>query len=405
MPKPNSCFLHIPKSGGSALTRHLTAVLGRSTVFRADGSNHLNVPLAVLLGRFHVVTGHFSFAQITADLLSTTFLFTFLREPVDRMLSLYYFLREAELGPEGDLALASAHTLPEILAALLVPMRPSTWSNDQTFLLSGARGREQSAEELLPAALRNLERFDLVGLHEEYDAGVEYLGKARGWPLQSPPRFKVTRERPTREQVDPVLLAEILRFNACDVQLYARARELWEDAKLGKAVPVAPAAEPAEAAAAVARPDIHAFAEHGNKQILITKVGVRGQLTDALNVVGHGDRARIILSGHSAITEADVTVGIRLIDELGVEVYGVDTRMLGHQVSVAAGREFEIVFTIDMILAPGGYYLTAALHAGSEHQHKCYHWLDNVLVFECRNLQAPRFSGVADLKASVSSSS
>ncbi len=405
MQKPNSCFLHIPKSGGTALVHHLSAVLGESTVFHAGGSPYINAPLTVLLSRFPVVTGHFSFAQMTDALLSTTFLFTFLREPADRILSLYHFLREAELRPEsdpiGDLALAKVHPLAELLAGLPVPMRPSAWSNDQTFLLSGARSYDQPAEELLPTALRNLERLDFVGLHEDYDAGVRHLGGARGWPLQAPPRFKVTRDRPTREEVDPALLAEILRFNSCDVQLYARARELWEATRQGGTA-VSPPAAPAPAAPL--ERNIHAFAEHGNKQILITKVSVRGQLTDTVNIVEHGDRARIILSGHSAITEDDVTVGIRLIDELGVEVYGVNTRMLGHQVSMTAGQDFEAVFTVDMILAPGGYYLTAALHAGSEHQHKCYHWLDNALVFECRHLQAPRFSGVADLKASFASS-
>jgi lipopolysaccharide transport system ATP-binding protein len=115
-----------------------------------------------------------------------------------------------------------------------------------------------------------------------------------------------------------------------------------------------------------------------------------------------GDRVFVDIRGHSQITERAVTVGIRITDELGLEVYGVNTQLLGTAVSVRAGEDFDLTFDFEMRLSPGTYRLTTAIHAGDDHLHKCYHWIDNALSFECRRSDAPSFSGLVNLQAQVS---
>ena len=169
--KTRSCFLHVPKSGGSSVIALLQSCLGESNVFHANASRYQQAPLQFLLNQYPVVAGHFSFAQISAALLEDAFFFTFLREPVDRALSLYYYCQQQGPCPGRD------HTAD---AEKLDADRISPWSEWQTYLFSGAPHCDFPAEALLPAALRNLEQMDFVGVHEQFDEGVQRLAEDPG---------------------------------------------------------------------------------------------------------------------------------------------------------------------------------------------------------------------------------
>jgi hypothetical protein len=419
MPPQPACFLHVPKSGGSSVISSLRSTLGAARLFHANESRYQHGPLDVLLAlhpdRYQVVAGHFSFAQITDTLLDRAFFFTFLREPVDRVLSHYYYYRSLETpAPYGDrVAQAQELDLEPFVEGL--PARLSPWSNWQTFVFSGATHSEQPAEELLPAALRNLERMHFVGIHDEVDEGFRRLCEIRHWPAPPPlSRENVTPRRLGREQVPPGVRQRLAELNACDRQLFARARELWNITKTGQDAAMAlkstsvarPSADPVPGSG-VQVPgsgfrNEHGRNEHGTREITLTRIHFRTEPTRDEGIVHEGDRVFVELRGHSQITEDDVTVGIRLTDDLGLEVYGVNTRLLGTTVTARAGEDFELTFAFEMRLSPGIYRLTTAIHAGEDHLRKSYHWIDNALSFECRRAEAPRYSGLVDLQAQVS---
>ena len=144
------------------------------------------------------------------------------------------------------------------------------------------------------------------------------------------------------------------------------------------------------------------MSEHGTKEILVTGVRIVAEGTDRPEEIVVGDCVSIRLRGHSRITADDITVGIRICDNLGLEIYGVNTRLLDVDVALHAGQDFGVTFSFDMHLAPGFYHLTAAIHAGTDHLHKCYHWIDDVIDFECQHRGALTFSGVTNLRATSS---
>ncbi len=392
-----SCFIHVPKSGGSSVISLLQSSLGEANVFHANASRYQQAPLEFLLSRYPVVAGHFMFAQVSTALLERTFFFTFLREPVDRALSLYYYWLQQARRPEyGRKDLARTLDLETFVAALSDTTRPSPWSNWQTFIFSGATDCEQPATELLRAAMRNLERLDFVGVHEQFDEGMQRLGEVHGWPLRSsPPRVNVTAGRPSADSIDPGLRECFQSLNGCDAVLFARARELWEQAK----------ARPVHHARIAFVPLLaqqrHARVEQGTREIVFTSIEVGGESTGLQGAVGLHERGLIRLRGHSSIAADDVTVGLRISDSFGVEVYGVNTLMLGVDVALEADQDFELTFAFDMILAPGTYQLTVAIHASEDHLHKCYHWIDNAVAFECRHHHPPAFTGLVNLKAAA----
>ena len=153
------------------------------------------------------------------------------------------------------------------MAAITQPRRPgsrpiasSPWSNWQTYLFSGAAHCDHAAVDLLPAALRNLEQMDFVGIHEELEAGVRRLAELRGWTLQPAlPRVNVTAGRPPLEAINPALVdrlprAQPLRRGA----LCARARAVGRRADPTRALCVAAGHSPARRAVSHAHRAWHA---------------------------------------------------------------------------------------------------------------------------------------------------
>ncbi len=391
--RSRSCFVHIPKCGGSAVISALKSALP-GEFFHANVGCHQRAPLPLLLERYPVIAGHFTFAQIPEAVLNDTFVFGFLREPVDRVLSLYYFYRaqNARAGLDGRVSLAQTFDLPSLVARL--PDRVGPWSNWQTFVLSGAKDCERPATELLPDALRNLERMSLVGIQDDLDEGINRLGRLRGWPLGGITRVNVT-ERPPLHVIDRSLVQRLRELNSCDAELFARARQLWQACK---ALPI----DVGEARDGPNQVDQKRPSEYGTQEIVLTGADVLAASGNDARVIYQDERVAIRLRGRSHIRATDVTIGIRVTDELGIEIYGVNTRLLDLAIALDAGQEFELTFSLDTRLAAGRYFLTAAVHADEDHLHRCYHWIDNVATFECQWRGRAGFSGVVDLRATAS---
>lgn len=84
-------FLHIPKTGGTSVHDFLVNQFESSECF-PDRFNTLRSHSAETLGRYKYFSGHYDMDGIER-IPGEKFVFTFLRDPVDRVLSLYYFWR------------------------------------------------------------------------------------------------------------------------------------------------------------------------------------------------------------------------------------------------------------------------------------------------------------------------
>jgi hypothetical protein len=380
-----SCFLHVPKTGGSSLTAALAASLGPHDFYQLPSDRAGKVPVARLLERYRAVAGHFTMAHLE-PVSSSAFLFTFLREPVDRVVSLFHFYRLQQAGAHLDprvTAVKSADAFAAFVDGLSDRLSP--WSNWQTYVFSGASDCESPAVKLLPRALANLDRFDFVGVQDELTRGADVLGRLRGWSLVLPPRrINVTTERPGLAQLPGRTRSKLDELNRCDAELFERARRRWADVRASSEMVGAPTMGGWQSPDDVSQPDVAA-----NRDIEVT--GVR--VDTSCGVIAVGIMSRIACE--------DVTVGIRISDASGVEVYGVNTRMLGRRVPLTPTAGVEIVFTLDLMLLRGEYSVAVAVHDGDDHLEKCHHWVDTAAQFSC-DRSAPRpFSGMVDLNATA----
>ncbi len=127
------------------------------------------------LRQYRFLSGHFGYNDIAA-LLRESYSFTFLRDPVDRVLSLYKFCMHADMQKQFAVARAASNlglegflgsTLPEVCEMLdnqqTWQLARNYWQEDRLAL------RHVSDGDLLEMAKSHLAQFSRVGLTESFE--------------------------------------------------------------------------------------------------------------------------------------------------------------------------------------------------------------------------------------------
>ena len=379
---PRTVFLHMPKTGGWWVLSSLQRSLPPDTLYAVPSERVGDVPLSVLLANYGTVVGHFSWRHLL-PVLDDCFTFTFLRDPVERVLSLYYFYRRQADVPNLDHWVERVKRSRDIDTFVdELTGHPSPWSNWQTFILSGMRDGEHAPSAMLDAASRNMARLNLVGVQDDLGGGLRVLGRLRGWNVETPEgRVNDTPGRPGTQALQPRTLETLRALNELDAALFEQARQRWAAHVAGHDV---------ASASAPNNTDIEVQVnESGTREVLIDRVTI----DDA-----HG---QIVIDGHSLTQADDVTVGIRITNGAGVVIFGTNTWLLGQRLSVRPGDPLHVVFRLDMGLVPDTYTVTAAIHEGPDHLVRCFHWIERAGQFVRPPRPGQSFGGLVDLRASV----
>ncbi len=232
MPNRNEAliFLHIPKTGGSTLYKILARQYSRAQTLRLEGPQiaaFQTLPEAER-GRYRLVEGHLHFGFHRFIPGPSTYV-TFLRRPIERVLSFYHYARSTFDHYLYPLLAIERLDLKTLLA------RESTVElcNGQTRQLAGEewedpqRAVTRAALERAQANLRS--HFRVVGLLEEFDASLLLLRRAFDWHSPFYVKENVTKEKPADMSLDDETRRLIEDANSLDVELYEYARGLFEE--------------------------------------------------------------------------------------------------------------------------------------------------------------------------------
>jgi hypothetical protein len=217
-------FLHIPKTAGSTVLRILEHEYGHDGVLKLYDSvfgDEVAALRADELGRTRVVAGHFYFG-VHSRLTGPCRYVTFLRDPLDRVVSHYEFARR---WPDHYLHEPASKMNLADYVRFCGAAEPN---NDQTRLLAGremASSNGASSPAMLSVAKRNLDFHAAVGLTEAFDASLVLMRRVFGWRRP----FYVSHnvgDRARQEAQLPRNAREVIEaHNALDVELYQYARE------------------------------------------------------------------------------------------------------------------------------------------------------------------------------------
>lgn len=235
VPRGKAIFLHIPRTAGSSLGEILRQIYPRERRVRISPHDldHLEARRADLV-RADAICGHVSFGFHELDGIDARYV-TFLRHPVDRVVSLYEHQARSP-DSENHRLIADGMTLKDLLRSEQSPQ----FNNHMVRLIAGLPDSEPAYDRhLLERAQGNLDAyFDFVGLTERFEESVALLSKTLGWtssPSAPPLSVRSARRSAT---VDDETRAEILRCNALDLDLYGRVvREQHPYATLGPGPP------------------------------------------------------------------------------------------------------------------------------------------------------------------------
>ncbi len=234
MSQPLFLYLHLPKTAGVAVRNLLAAHYREEQVRDVIGPDYLASEQSIReldaaqKSRVGLIAGHFSYGLHKAFDRPCQY-FSMLRDPVDRMVSLYYFTRSNSRHPRH--AQAQRMSLADYVCSGVHP----ELENCQTKMISGrpecnfVAGTEPCNEQDLVRAKTHLAgHFVSVGLFEQMDLSLLMLCRAMDWKYLPARRTNVTSVRRTLSELGSSEREAILTVNHFDQQLHEYAKTLFE---------------------------------------------------------------------------------------------------------------------------------------------------------------------------------
>jgi hypothetical protein len=219
-------FLHTQKTAGTSIQAMARWAYGNKNVV-----SHADYIELTREGceSFPFVSGHFGF-EFARPLMDGRYCFTFLRDPIERLISLHAFCAAQNSDDIPIYYLARRNDLEGFLkAAAIEPYRGSLW-NHQVWQLAVGRDvpplvfiDDFQPSKLLTMAKRNLRAFDYVGFVETFDEDATEIFKAIG--VESPDllSFNVSASKPSVESLPASTVVLLRELTALDRKLYRHA--------------------------------------------------------------------------------------------------------------------------------------------------------------------------------------
>jgi hypothetical protein len=236
---PQIVFMHVPKTAGTSVQVYFAGFMGsrrHNQIVRVNTIHEDAAPETLQAAKeARYVGGHLDWKTFEEISHPDTFLFTILRDPVDRFLSSYFFLQEFPPHYEGQETVKHIKGMPfeEFCATQDNAVRTYT-DNILARQFSGDLKHfpENEAEVLsmTETAISHLTRFNHIGFQHQLEEALHTIArKANLLPPAKIPRQNVTKK--PAEQLPVITRDDVLRLAAPkllgDLKIYHAAQALY----------------------------------------------------------------------------------------------------------------------------------------------------------------------------------
>ncbi|MCT4595272.1 MAG: sulfotransferase family 2 domain-containing protein [Anaeromicrobium sp.] len=234
-------FLHIPKTAGGTLHGILKkrfkedermAIASYPNISKCKGILKLEKLSYDERKKLNYIFGHYAFG--IHELLPKEFTYiTFLRNPVERIISLYYYLKNPARLKKKKYTIKEIENIMERMKTLekFIEEGPKNkLSNGMTRLLCGnekiQRDSSVNKQDLEKAKKHLMEYFCFFGITEEFDKGLSILENIFGWePIEYKNKHVV--KHPSVAEIPEEIIRKIEEMNELDIELYQFAKEKY----------------------------------------------------------------------------------------------------------------------------------------------------------------------------------
>ena len=239
------CFIHIPKTGGvtlhSVLIDQYPFKKRMSFVAKHEAHKFYDLPDAEK-ATYKLLKGHIWFDAEKFSANKDTIFFTYLRQPIQRTISHYYYLfqnpnhRLHKEMTENNYSLKQLYNMGKVL----------NLDNCMVRFISGNCNKDWDTmnEDDLALAIANFDKyFNHFGIQEYYDESLLILANQLGWKSPFYSRLNEGNKK-KKEPFDAETQQMMIHFNRLDEKLYKHALDkfllLKEEHKdmLAKQLPV-----------------------------------------------------------------------------------------------------------------------------------------------------------------------
>jgi len=215
-------FLHIPKTAGTSIVDLARLHYGQKNI--CSHGDFMGIEAASLIAT-PFVSGHFGY-EFARELMPGRYSFTFLRDPIERTISFYYFCQTRNPDEFEEYRIAQENSLSRYLEMAIESKQLDSWNN-QTRLLAHSResASKFSETELLSLAKLHLDDFSYIGFTESFEQDSGVVARAMGMGPKQAGHSNVTPKRVSVDELTSNTRRLLEKVNELDIELYQYAKQ------------------------------------------------------------------------------------------------------------------------------------------------------------------------------------
>lgn len=215
-------FLHIEKTAGTSLVSYFEDEFGDDFLY-AHPSELVELKKSGVLDKKTMVAGHFNFKEVLRFFPNRKII-TFLRDPAERVLSFYNFVRERAITSDAVTKISKEMSLDEFLDHC-IKINDRRFVNGITLKFS----TELNVRNELDSSLINLEQIDFIGFQDRFEESLQKISEKYGFHKpEIIPRENVSSLNSNNNLPDSTMV-KLISMNSNDQIIYERALRLNEE--------------------------------------------------------------------------------------------------------------------------------------------------------------------------------
>ena len=216
--------LHIPKTGGTTLRDIIQRQYQSEKILmipKLDESEDILKEVSTSqINQLKLIQGHLKYG-IHNHFHRRAKYFAIIRDPINRVLSTYYYVLSQKNNPQNLSTSNNQMTIYDYVQSGVNPFL----INGQTQLISGKTGNIDNpiikSEELFSLAKENIANdFLFLGITEMFDETILILKNMLGWHMPYYSIANRTKKKPNYDAVNPTIISFIKEHNQLDLKLY-----------------------------------------------------------------------------------------------------------------------------------------------------------------------------------------